>query len=154
MKVLHPFSVRILGRLSPGATFVCTGVLSAVFAADLVLSVRAAIQLSGKLDEMRAALADARARADAAIQEGRLQAALFAAMSPQEKLQALRELHVDSALLDRISRLAEHQSLLHRRLMNAFPHMQFPRSPASLETLRSEWDRLRRERRAKKQSES
>ncbi len=154
MKVLHPFSVRILGRLSPVATFVCTGVLSAVFAADLVLSVRAAIQLSGKLDEMRAALADARARADAAIQEGRLQAALFAAMSPQEKLQALRELHVDSALLDRISRLAEHQSLLHRRLMNAFPHMQFPRSPASLETLRSEWDRLRRERRAKKQSES
>ena len=63
--------------------------------------------------------------------------------------QALRELGVDDALLERIARLVQRQSLLHRRLMAAFPHMQFPRSPASLEALWAAWDRLRRPRKKK-----
>ncbi len=149
MRVLHPASLRALGRLGVGATFFLAGGLSALFLADLVVSVRAAIQLSGKLDKVHAALGEARQRADASLQKGRLQAALFAAMTPQERLEALRELGVDDALLERIARLVQRQSLLHRRLMAAFPHMQFPRSPASLEALRAAWDRLRRPRKKK-----
>ena len=67
----------------------------------------------------------------------------------EDHMEALRELGVDDALLERIARLVQRQSLLHRRLMAAFPHMQFPRSPASLEALRAAWDRLRRPRRKK-----
>ena len=53
-------------------------------------------------------------------------------------------------LHERLNALAGSHNALHRRMLDAFPHMQFPRSPASLDALRAGVARMRAEKKERK----
>ena len=150
MRVLHPFVGRMVGSLSFVMLIWFASALTTLLAVDLFLSVRTALQLSGKLDALRDALEDARARTDAVIMEKKLQLEEQRALPLSDRIDRLLEKGEGLRLHERLNALAGSHNALHRRMLDAFPHMQFPRSPASLDALRAGVARMRAEKKERK----
>ena len=150
MRVLHPFVGRMVGSLSFVTLIWFASALTTLLAVDLFLSVRTALQLSGKLDALRDALEDARARTDAVIMEKKLQLEGQRALPLSDRIDRLLEKGEGLRLHERLNALAGSHNALHRRMLDAFPHIQFPRSPASLDALRAGVARMRAEKKARK----
>lgn len=153
MRVLHPFVGRMVGSLSFVMLIWFASALTTLLAVDLFLSVRTALQLSGKLDALRDALEDARARTDAVIMEKKLQLEEQYGASLSERVDRLLEKGEGLRLRERLDGLSRSSNILHRRMLDAFPHMQFPRSPASLEALREGVAKMRAEKKERKNAE-
>lgn len=150
MRVLHPFVARLVGSLSLVMLIWFASALTTLLAVDLVLSVHTALQLSGKLDALHDALEDARARTDAVIMEKKLQLEEQHALPLSDRIDRLLERGEGLRLRERLDALSESHNILHRRMLDAFPHMQFPRSPASLDLLRDGIAKMRAEKKARK----
>ncbi|GKH45674.1 membrane protein [Oscillospiraceae bacterium] len=150
MRVLHPFVGRMVGSLSFVMLIWFASALTTLLAVDLFLSVRTALQLSGKLDALRDALEDARARTDVVIMEKKLQLEEQRALPLSDRIDRLLEKGEGLRLHERLNALAGSHNALHRRMLDAFPHMQFPRSPASLDALRAGVARMRAEKKERK----
>ncbi|WP_305144891.1 hypothetical protein [Anaerotruncus sp. DFI.9.16] len=150
MRVLHPFVGRMVGSLSFVMLIWFASALTTLLAVDLFLSVRTALQLSGKLDALRDALEDARARTDVVIMEKKLQLEEQRALPLSDRIDRLLEKGEGLRLHERLNALAGSHNALHRRMLDAFPHMQFPRSPASLDALREGVARMRAEKKERK----
>mgnify|MGYP003184284616 CR=1 FL=1 len=153
MRVLHPFVGRMVGSLSFVMLIWFASALTTLLAVDLFLSVRTALQLSGKLDALRDALEDARARTDAVIMEKKLQLEEQYGATLSERVDRLLEKGEGLRLRERLDGLSRSSNILHRRMLDAFPHMQFPRSPASLEALREGVAKMRAEKKERKNAE-
>lgn len=153
MRVLHPFVGRMVGSLSFVMLIWFASALTTLLAVDLFLSVHTALQLSGKLDALRDALEDARARTDAVIMEKKLQLEEQYGASLSERVDRLLEKGEGLRLRERLDGLSRSSNILHRRMLDAFPHMQFPRSPASLEALREGVAKMRAEKKERKNAE-
>ena len=119
MRVVHPRFLRLAESIPSFWLTLLSLVFLAAFAADVAVSVRAALQLSGKLKALQEVLDEAKAKTDAALagQKASLQAAAAAlgqraAASREDSLEYLRE---------RQRQLEGSLRFLHRRLLDAFP---------------------------------
>ena len=149
MKGIHPAVSREVEKLSMIPLVWLASAGTTLFSVDLVLSVRAALTLSGKLDALQKTLAEIQERTEAAIAEKRLHAALFRSMTPAERLDALLPGAESAKLRQRLEKLTR-SGFMHRRMLNAFPHMQFPQSPSTLAELKAAIERIRTEKKARK----
>lgn len=152
MRVVHPRVLRLAESIPSFWLTLLSLVFLAAFAADVAVSVRAALQLSGKLKALQEVLDEAKAKTDAALaeQKASLQAAAAAlgqraAASREDSLEYLRE---------RQRQLEGSLRFLHRRLLDAFPTMRSQRGRDALARLRASLEEtraaLRRARRDKK----
>ncbi len=145
MRLLHPFVLDVLARLpQAAATWISTGILL-VFAADIVVSVRTVVQLSGKLAELERLFNE--------IWEKNRQYKEVLLQSLEEKRESVREQQSErlEALRARIRQAAaKHHALqknshvLQRRFLNAFPNAKSLRFPEALKRLRGAVKNLRR----------
>lgn len=145
LKLLHPLVLHLVGSLSLVVLVWWASSCTTLFAVDLFLSVRTAMQLSGKLDALQAALAEARERTEAVIAEKKLAAEQFGGMSLSERVDALLERGESLSLHDRLHELTHSHNMLHRRMLDAFPTMKPRHNKASLDELRAAIAKARRE---------
>lgn len=118
MKCIHPPLLRLLetipSALLPwigGAAFIC-------LAADTVISARAALQLSGKLQELETVLEELRIKSEEKRKAGLASLQKTLSSSHEELIHRLKEQQAD---------IEKNLHLLHRRLLNAFPSMNSPK---------------------------
>ena len=117
----------------PALTVLCA-VLAAAFLADLVFSVRGALQLRGKLEALQEILDELRERTETALEEQKT--AVRAAVGTwEQRAQTGREEAVER-LRERQARLESSLRFAHRRLLAAFPTMRTRRGREALTRLR------------------
>ena len=87
---------------------------------------------------------------DVVIMEKKLQLEEQRALPLSDRIDRLLEKGEGLRLHERLNALAGSHNALHRRMLDAFPHMQFPRSPASLDALREGVARMRAEKKERK----
>ncbi|RPF49083.1 putative membrane protein [Hydrogenoanaerobacterium saccharovorans] len=147
--VIHPSAAYVAERLSVTAIYVLGGILVVLFMADTLLSVRTTLEISGKLEQLYAAAEELRERSESYKQqfqqnieskfENKLQKLRSAAdleeyrTEFEEKRAAAAE-HIEK-LKARIAMLIR-SNKLHRRLINAFPHLKSLRYQNTFEKFR------------------
>ena len=143
---IHPLVRGWLSQFSLVTMVWWASSCTTLLAVDLYLSVRTALQVSGKLQEMEKIFAQARGHAEAAVSQGRLQFELFRGLSPAEKLDAILGSAEGARLRGKLESLGR-TNLMHRRLLDAFPTMRLPHGEDSCRTFREAVRRFREERR-------
>ena len=131
---IHPLITGWLEKIPEVWLLPAGGALFALFAADVVFSVRGALQLRGKLDAMQEILDEIRERTESALAEQR-QAVRLAVDSLGQRAQAGREEALER-LHERQARLEENVRGAQRRLLAAFPTMRTRRGREALARLR------------------
>ena len=134
LRVLHPLLLGLVLRIPDPALTVLCAVLAAAFLADLVFSVRGALQLRGKLEALQEILDELRERTETALEEQKT--AVRAAVGTwEQRAQTGREEAVER-LRERQARLESSLRFAHRRLLAAFPTMRTRRGREALTRLR------------------
>ena len=136
--LLHPAVERLFDRIPPWAKLTVTLVLLAVFAADLIVSVRAALGINRQLQALNALAEEIKARLDAAgwyNGEGikaRLDRLLEEAHSAKADDARLRV----RELLQKYREESQRHRLFQRRLTKAFPNMRSTRYESHLQQIK------------------
>ena len=136
--LLHPAVERLFDRIPPWAKLTVTLVLLAVFAADLIVSVRAALGINRQLQALNALAEEMKARLDAAgwyNGEGikaRLDRLLEEAHSAKADDARLRV----RELLQKYREESQRHRLFQRRLTKAFPNMRSTRYESHLQQIK------------------
>lgn len=147
--VIHPSTAYVAERLSVTAIYVLGGILVVLFMADTLLSVRTTLEISGKLEQLYAAAEELRERSESYKQQfqqnieskldNKLQK-LRSAADLEEYRAEFEEKRVAAA--EHIEKLKAHIAMLirsnklHRRLINAFPHLKSLHYQNTLEKFR------------------
>lgn len=146
MKWIHPLLLRLLEAVPKAFLPWIAGAALLCFAADTAASVRAALQLSGKLRELESVLKEIRAKSEEWRRAGLTSLQRAFSSSHEELLRRLQE---------RQSGIEKSLRLLHRRLLGAFPSMDSQKYRAALQRLRAAAEErrcARRQKRAAKKS--
>ena len=148
MRLVDPVVQDLIGKLHGWALYIVTGGMLALFAADTAISVRAVLQMNGKLEQLQRLAAEIRRQEQARRVQRR------------EALQERLGAHQESveASLDRLRRrmeetrmaLAARNKRMQARLLRAFPHMQPHGRELGLEQLRAALEEYRQARMHKK----
>lgn len=145
MQLVHPAIAGLVGRLTGGALYALSAALGAVFATDLFFTLRAMLELNGKLEQLEQLAAELREQEERRVQLRRQQY--------QQKLEDKRqqrealaeaavqkiEQKVESLRLHR-QQLVRKNRRIHSRLLAAFPHMRPQGREHGLEQLRAALD--------------
>jgi len=148
--VIHPPMVRMAQRIPTAAEYALGSILLVLFMVDTVISARTTLQLSGKLQQLHVVAEELRERTESYKQllqknlENKLENKL-------EKLRGVADLEEYRAELEqkraaaaehierlkaRVAELIRSDKLLHRRLIDAFPHLKSLRYENTIEKLR------------------
>lgn len=136
MHVIYPFLMTGLERMSWVWTIWMTSAFTTLFILDLIVSVRTALRLAGKLDALDRHLSKIRTRTETVMSEKRLQAALFLQMTPEERMEAVLDAAERLQLLEKLKQLRENHTFSDRRILNAFPKMHFLKTEDSIGQLK------------------
>lgn len=137
MRLVHPFVLDMLARLPEAAAAWISAVTLLLLAADILVSVRTVVQISGKLAELHRLFEEIREK-NRAYKE-------MLQQSLDEKRESVREQQLErlEALRTRIRAatgrhrfLQKNSHLLQRRFLNAFPNAKSIRFPEAMKRLK------------------
>lgn len=123
---IHPSILRLLAQIPADWTLALAIALGIYFLCDTAVTVRAILQLNGKLAELQTILDEIREKGETVLDEKR-RTVLETKARFEEGTKARLE-----ALRSRQKALEQENKLLHRRLINAFPTMKSIRHSESL----------------------
>lgn len=148
MRVLHPWISGLIARIPTSLLpWISLGIL-AVFAVDTVVTVRSILILKGKMQEIQKLLEEIKTRTEAAAAQLRAEMrektqeskASLEARLDQYRLPegvSLREFVEERR--KKAAAAAKSGSMLHRRLLKAFPNLSSARQNDALDRLRETW---------------